>query len=44
MTTKYKNLAAIVADLAEQLRPPERLTVAAAAEKYRFVNQPGAVR
>ncbi|QJI52230.1 terminase large subunit [Cronobacter phage JC01] len=42
MTTKYKNLAAIVADLAEQLRPPERLTVAAAAEKYRFVNQPGA--
>lgn len=42
MTTIYKNLAAIVADLAEQLRPPERLTVAQAAEMYRYVNQPGA--
>lgn len=42
MTTIYKSLAAIVVDLAEQLRPPERLTVAQAAEKYRYVNQPGA--
>jgi len=42
MTTIYKSLSAIVVDLAEQLRPPERLTVAQAAEKYRYVNQPGA--
>ena len=42
MTTKYNNLEAIVVDMAEQLRPPERLTVAEAAEKYRYVNQPGA--
>lgn len=42
MTTIYKSLAAIVVDLAEQLRPPERLTVAQASEKYRYVNQPGA--
>lgn len=42
MTTIYKSLDAIVVDLAEQLRPPERLTVAQAAEKYRIVNQPGA--
>lgn len=42
MTTIYKNLSAIVADLAEQLRPPERLTVSRAATKYRHVHQPGA--
>jgi phage terminase large subunit GpA-like protein len=42
MTTIYKSLGAIVVDLAEQLRPPERLTVAQAAERYRYVNQPGA--
>lgn len=42
MTTKYNSLEAIIVDMAEQLRPPERLTVAEAAEKYRYVNQPGA--
>jgi len=38
----YKSLGAIFLDLAAMLRPPERLTVSQAAEKYRFVNQPGA--
>ena len=38
----YKSLREIVRTLAENLRPPERMTVAKAAEKYRFINQPGA--
>ncbi len=38
----YKSLREIVRTLADNLRPPERMTVAQAAEKYRFINQPGA--
>jgi phage terminase large subunit GpA-like protein len=42
-TTKiYKALGEIFCDLALMLRPPERLSVADAAEKYRYINQPGA--
>lgn len=41
-TKRYKSLGHIFIDLAEYLRPPERLTVSQAAEKYRYVNQPGA--
>lgn len=42
-TTKtFKRLGDIFIELASILRPPERLTVAQAAEKYRYVNQPGA--
>lgn len=39
---KFKSVAGIIASIAGQLRPPERMTVAEAAEKYRYVNQPGA--
>lgn len=39
---KYKDLQSMVVDLADQLRPPQRMSVAIAAEKYRYVNQPGA--
>eukprot|EP01137_Pigoraptor_chileana_P035892 Opistho-2@30605 len=42
MTTRYKTVGCIFVGLADLLRPPERLTVAQAAEKYRYVNQPGA--
>lgn len=42
MTTRYNSVAGIIADLAEILRPPERLSVSQAAAKYRYVNQPGA--
>ncbi len=41
-TTSYKSLNGIFRSLAEMLRPPERLTVSQAAERYRYVNQPGA--
>lgn len=39
---RYKNIQAIIVSMADTLRPPERMTVAQAAEKYRYVNQPGA--
>lgn len=42
MTRRYESVGDILCDLAEILRPPERLTVSQAAEKYRYVNQPGA--
>lgn len=38
----FKSLGEIVIALANMLKPPERLSVAEAAAKYRFVNQPGA--
>lgn len=38
----YKSLGAMVIDLAETFRPPERLTVSQAAAKYRYLNTPGA--
>ena len=41
-TTNYKSLNQIIRDLAETLRPPERITVSEAAEKYVKINQPGA--
>lgn len=41
-TKRYKSLGDIFVDLADYLRPPERLSVSQAAEKYRYVNQPGA--
>lgn len=39
---QYNRLGDIVLKLADHLRPPERMTVAQAAAKYRYVNQPGA--
>lgn len=37
----YGSLAEIVLDSSDVLRPPERLTVSTAAEKYRYINVPG---
>lgn len=37
----YRTLEDLVAATASGVRPPERLTVAEAAEKYRFLNNPG---
>lgn len=37
----YLDLEAIVRETAEVVRPPERLTVAEAAEKYRYINNRG---
>jgi len=41
-TTRFKSVGAIIAGLADLLRPPLRISVAESAEKYRYVNQPGA--
>jgi phage terminase large subunit GpA-like protein len=42
MTPTYDTLGDIVCDVADKmLRPPERLTVSQAAEKYRYLNIPG---
>ena len=41
MERDYAGLGELVCELAEVLRPPERLTVSEAAEKYRYVNNPG---
>lgn len=38
---RYESLEEMVLAAAEAVRPPERLTVAEAAEKYRYVNNPG---
>lgn len=38
----YKSVGAIISSIGEMLQPAERLTVSQAAERYRFVNQPGA--
>lgn len=37
----YKSLGELVVSLSENLRPPERLTVSEAAEKYVYLNNPG---
>lgn len=42
MTTSFKSVGAIILSVAEILQPSEELTVSQAAEKYRYVNQPGA--
>jgi phage terminase large subunit GpA-like protein len=39
---KYNSLAEIVIQQSEAVRPPERLLVSEAAEKYRYLNNPGA--
>lgn len=41
-TKSYESIGEIICDLALMLSPPEDLTVSEAAEKYRYVNQPGA--
>lgn len=41
-TKSYESIGEIICDLALMLSPPEDLTVSQAAEKYRYVNQPGA--
>lgn len=41
MERSYKGLGEMICELAEVLRPPERLSVSDAAEKYRYVNNPG---
>jgi len=38
---RFATLEEMVVQTAEAVRPPERLTVAEAAEKYRYVNNPG---
>lgn len=38
----FRAIGDIFCHLGELLRPPERLSVSGAAEKYRYVNQPGA--
>lgn len=37
----YKNLGELLIEMTDALQPPERLTVAQAAEKYRQLNNPG---
>jgi phage terminase large subunit GpA-like protein len=39
--SKFQTLEHMVLSTAEAVRPPERLTVAEAAEKYRYINNPG---
>jgi phage terminase large subunit GpA-like protein len=41
-TKSFSSLDEIFVSLAAQLQPPERITPSQAAEKYRYVNQPGA--
>lgn len=41
-TKSFKTIGSIIADLAELFRPPERLSVSQAAEKYVYLNTPGA--
>lgn len=41
-TKSYDSIGEIFCDLSLMLSPPENLTVSQAAEKYRYVNQPGA--
>lgn len=38
---RYESLEAIIADTCEAVRSPDRLTVAEAAEKYRYMKNPG---
>lgn len=41
-TKTYRSVGEIICDIATILRPPERLTVTQAAEKYVYLNNPGA--
>lgn len=41
MRASFNSLEQILVATAEGVRPPERLTVSEAAEKYRYVNNPG---
>jgi phage terminase large subunit GpA-like protein len=41
-TKSYESLNEIILDLVQILRPPEQLSVSDAAEKYVYINQPGA--
>lgn len=41
MSNYFKSLESMVVASAEAVRPPERLTVSQASEKYRFLNNPG---
>lgn len=41
-TKNYRSVGEIICDIASILRPPERLTVTQAAEKYVYLNTPGA--
>lgn len=38
----YRSIGEMIGDIAELARPAERLTVSQAAEKYRYLNTPGA--
>lgn len=40
--TTFESIDAIFVSLAELVQPPERMTVAQSAERFRYVNQPGA--
>lgn len=42
MTTTFETVGDMILSVAEILQPTEKLTVAQAAERYRYVNQPGA--
>src|SRR5687768_5957983 len=42
MTVHFSTLEEMISETAATVRPPERLTVAEAAEKYRRLNNPGA--
>jgi phage terminase large subunit GpA-like protein len=41
---EYRSLEHMLLDVAEMIRPPERLTVSQAAEKYRYLNNEGTLR
>lgn len=41
-TKSYRSVGEIICDLSLMLNPPEDLSVSQAAEKYRYINQPGA--
>lgn len=41
-TKSYSGVGEIICDLSLMLNPPEDLSVSQAAEKYRYINQPGA--
>lgn len=41
-TQSYSSIGEIFCDLAQMLSPPELLNVSEAAEKYRYINNPGA--
>jgi phage terminase large subunit GpA-like protein len=38
---RYRNLTEVIHDLSEILKPPERLSISTAAERYRHLNNPG---